>query len=83
MSLANRVLVKVLLHPKDGPYLPSRCETCKHMRPSAGGCHISCASPDPDVTGKPHGIAHGWFNYPLDFDPVWMTTQCTTYEAMT
>ena len=25
-----------------------------------------------NVTGSPHGIAHGWFNWPFNFDPVWL-----------
>ena len=24
------------------------------------------------VKGNPHGIAHGWFNWPMNFDPVWL-----------
>lgn len=25
-----------------------------------------------NVEGDPHGIAHGWFNWPFNFDPVWL-----------
>lgn len=31
------------------------------------------------VTGDPHGIARGWFNWPLDFDPTWLRT-CDGFE---
>ena len=24
------------------------------------------------VRGNPHGIAHGWFAFPFNFDPVWL-----------
>ena len=26
------------------------------------------------VTGEPHGIENGWFNFPCNFDPVWLNT---------
>lgn len=30
------------------------------------------AYPPLGVTGNRHGIANGWFSWPLDFDPVWL-----------
>jgi hypothetical protein len=24
------------------------------------------------VKGDPHGVRNGWFNFPFDFDPVWL-----------
>lgn len=24
------------------------------------------------VKGNPHGISHGWFNHPFNFDPCWL-----------
>jgi hypothetical protein len=32
------------------------------------------------VTGNPHGIKNGWFNYPYNFDPVWLET-CDGFES--
>ena len=32
------------------------------------------------VKGSPHGIAHGWFNWPYNFDPVWLE-ECSGFEA--
>lgn len=32
------------------------------------------------VTGNPHGIRSGWFNWPYNFDPVWLES-CTGFEA--
>jgi hypothetical protein len=26
------------------------------------------------VTGHPHGVKQGWFNWPVNFDPVWLET---------
>lgn len=32
-----------------------------------------------NVTGNPHGIGRGWFNWPWNFDPVWLLT-CDGFE---
>ena len=32
------------------------------------------------VKGNLHGISHGWFNHPLNFDPVWLE-ECDGFEA--
>lgn len=34
----------------------------------------------PKVKGNPHGIRNGWFNWPLNFDPVWLDS-CDSHEA--
>ncbi len=31
------------------------------------------------VKGNPHGIKNGWFNHPLNFDPVWLE-ECDGFE---
>lgn len=33
-----------------------------------------------NVTGDPHGISHGWFNWPFNFDPIWLRS-CDGFEA--
>lgn len=32
------------------------------------------------VVGNPHGIRRGWFNHPMNFDPVWLQ-ECSGFEA--
>ena len=32
------------------------------------------------VTGNSHGVRMGWFNWPLNFDPVWLLT-CDGFMA--
>jgi len=32
-----------------------------------------------EVAGNPHGVRHGWFNHPWNFDPVWLE-KCTGHE---
>ena len=31
------------------------------------------------IKASHHGIQHGWVNYPLDFDPIWID-ECTGFE---
>ena len=33
------------------------------------------------VEGDPHGIAKGWFMWPINFDPVWLR-RCDGYEQL-
>lgn len=56
------------------------CYECVHRRDVPGNCHIRCAKPDPEMTGHPHGIRNGWFIYPMLFDPVWKTKECSNWE---
>jgi hypothetical protein len=32
-----------------------------------------------NVVGSPHGIRNGWFNWPYNFDPVWLE-ECDGYS---
>ena len=32
-----------------------------------------------NIIGKPHGIKNGWFNWPFNFDPVWLES-CDGFE---
>lgn len=61
----------------------SECWSCKHKRIIPGDSHISCAKPDSNMTGNPHGIVSGWFCYPFKFDPVWKQQLCCNYEEKT
>ena len=33
------------------------------------------------IEAASHGIKNGWFNYPLNFDPVWLE-KCTLFKPM-
>ncbi len=61
--------------------LQTSCYNCVNRRNVPGNTHISCAKPDPAMTGDPHGIRRGWFMYPLLFDPVWRTKECDNWES--
>lgn len=58
------------------------CFKCENKRDIQGDAHISCLDPDPEMTGSSHGISHGWFNYPFNFDPVWMTKECSKFKEI-
>lgn len=34
------------------------------------------------IDANMHGVENGWFNWPYNFDPVWLNT-CTGFEATT
>ena len=61
--------------------MATSCYTCVHKREVPGNAHIRCANPDSGMTGDEHGIKKGWFFYPMLFDPVWMTKECSNYES--
>ena len=58
----------------------SECYSCEHRMTIPWDCHTQCANPDPDMTGSEHGIKNGWFLYPLNFDPIWKTSDCKNYS---
>lgn len=33
-----------------------------------------------NIQGNPHGIKNGWFNWPANFDPVWLDN-CDGFKA--
>ena len=59
----------------------TECWECRHRREVPGNAHIQCMRPDSKMTGNRHGIDHGWFFYPLLFDPVWKTRLCANQAA--
>lgn len=58
------------------------CYKCKHRRNLDYSHHSLCAEPCAKVTGSRHGIERGWFMYPLNFDPVWRTSECENFEPV-
>lgn len=57
------------------------CWHCKHSREILWDCHLTCAKPDPNMKGDEHGVANGWFFYPWNYDPIWMTVKCANFES--
>jgi len=48
------------------------CYKCIHRRSIPGDYHSLCLNDKADVAGNPHGIKNGWFNWPFNFDPIWL-----------
>jgi hypothetical protein len=48
------------------------CYKCVHRLNLPGDCHSRCNNFESNVTAKAHGVRMGWFNWPLNFDPVWL-----------
>ena len=58
----------------------NECYECKYRGHIPGDAHSSCKrNPLPNVKGAEHGIKKGWFNFPFNFDPVWLES-CDGYE---
>ena len=68
------------------------CYKCKHKGTVVGSAHSSCNYPGTssrfmdfgsmkniEIKGDPHGIKMGWFIWPINFDPVWLTN-CNGFE---
>ena len=61
----------------------SECYACSCKRELKGDALIQCANPDANMLGEKHGIKHGWFDYPVRFDPVWKVVMCRNWRAET
>lgn len=48
------------------------CYKCAHRRDSPGSAHIRCNNHAAKVEGNLTGLRHGWFHWPLNFDPIWL-----------
>ena len=57
-----------------------KCFICKNKRNIGEDCHILCAKPDRNLKANPIGIQGGWFNYPRNFDPSWIISDCKNFE---
>jgi hypothetical protein len=56
------------------------CYSCEHRKDAPFSAHSQCANMRSKVTGSQHGVDHGWFMWPFNFDPIWLQT-CTGYQG--
>lgn len=59
----------------------NQCYNCAYRGNIPGDAHICCnfnwkLSQHPMPTGDAHGIKRGWFMFPFNYDPAWMTNPC-------
>ena len=57
------------------------CYSCAYKRNVPGDAHIACGfnfkkAEKPTPKGDSHGIANGWFTFPINYDPNWMRSDC-------
>lgn len=55
------------------------CRECKFAKILSHTHHIGCCNPDFNLEGNERAISKGWFNYPFEFDPIWIIGTCNNY----
>ena len=55
------------------------CYECEHRHDLIGDAHSSCDALSANVIGNRHGIEHGWFFWPFNFDPTWLE-MCDSFK---
>jgi len=48
------------------------CYGCQYRGEIAGDCHSHCINKTAKVVGDDYGKRSGWFEWPWNFDPVWL-----------
>ena len=64
--------------------MKAKCYECAYRGSVPGSAHIACRfawakSEHPIPLGKEHGVRNGWWVFPMDFDPVWMISECPAF----
>ena len=64
----------------------SSCYKCGYRGKNPGSEHIRCKynwrkSELSAPKGNPHGIKHGWWIFPFNFDPTWMLSDCIAFAT--
>jgi len=62
------------------------CHNCAYKQNVPGDAHIACsfnfkAAKLPIPQGDPHGIANGWYSFPINYDPNWMRDECQGFAT--
>ncbi len=62
------------------------CYSCVYKNDISGDCHISCKlnwlkSKNKPPKGNLHGTKKGWYNFPFNFDPIWMEEECKEHSV--
>lgn len=61
------------------PSMSGACYDCRYRGTIPGDCHSSCHNALAVAIGEEHGIKHGWFLHPFNFDPIWLR-YCDGFE---
>lgn len=62
------------------------CYNCVYRGQVLGSAHSNCSFNFQKAgveipKGDQHGVRSGWYNFPIDFDPVWMTKPCPAFST--
>lgn len=62
------------------------CYDCAYMRTVPWDAHIACGFDFRSAQklmpkGDQHGIDNGWFTFPVNYDPKWMTSECQGFTT--
>lgn len=79
MIVVKNEPVKVHHNNNQGPH-GALCYSCQHRHDLIGSAHSGCKNFHARVKGNDHEIKNGWFDWPLQFDPIWLNT-CTGYKS--
>lgn len=80
MMSAKKLLVYAAI--SEGADMQGACYDCRYRGSVPGDTHSCCKNPLAFAVGNEHGVSHGWFLHPLNFDPVWPRF-CDGYEEKT
>ena len=58
------------------------CYACTNRLPISGDAHSQCLALRAKVSAHPHGIRNDWFQWPFNFDPVWLRS-CDCFNPIT
>lgn len=69
----------------------TNCYSCIHSRSNSdnNSAHIHCRlhwsynkkNKAEHPKGAEHGIQNGWYDFPYDYDPIWMIEPCKHYTT--
>lgn len=62
--------------------MKSNCYDCKFRQDIPESAHSCCMNRSNSliVRGDAYGMRHGWFAWPINFDPVWLR-ECNGFES--
>ena len=66
-------------HPKVRPTKEEPLNQILGLLAAVGRIDISIVGNPLGVVGDEHGIRHGWFCWPMNFDPIWLES-CNGFE---
>ena len=68
----------------------TNCHKCVHSRSNSfvNSAHVHCAmywayykkNKSAHPKGAEHAIKSGWWDFPYDYDPIWMQGECERFE---